>query len=124
MCDTTVTINYEDREQVERLGKDFHESDHIAPWHDLHQETRAQIVDALQAALREFADPKPRIEEPTGWLSVVEDGMGVQWYRWSVRPQDADKAWISVMDEGRCYPTGFDQIDAVRAVAPGVEVAE
>lgn len=71
------------------------------------------IADAIEQAT------KPRIEEPTGWLSVVEDNEGIQWYRWSVRPKDADKAWISVKDVGRCYPTGFDQIDVRRVLSEG-----
>jgi hypothetical protein len=35
--------------------------------------------EAVQAALREFVDPKPRIEEPRGLGAVVLDSRGAVW---------------------------------------------
>jgi hypothetical protein len=54
-----VVIDPEDREQVERLARDHHASGHIAAWGAMHENTRAGLVDEMQAALREFANPKP-----------------------------------------------------------------
>jgi hypothetical protein len=54
-----VVIDPEDREQVERLARDHHASGHIAAWGAMHENTRAGLVDEMQAALREYADPKP-----------------------------------------------------------------
>jgi len=105
-----VVIDPEDREQVERLNDAI---DVVGYHHD--------FVDRLQAALREFATPTPPpIEEPTGWLAVVKDQSGVEWYRWSVRPKDREQAWISVYDEGRCYPTAYADIAVVRVLSEGV----
>lgn len=38
-------------------------------------------IDQLQHALREFADPKPVIEEPTALYAVVKDRNGNKWCR-------------------------------------------
>lgn len=119
MCDTTVTINYEDREQVERLAKAFHESDHIAPWHDLHSETRAQIEAALAAALREFANPTPPIEEPAGLGAVVEDEKGDTWVLVDVTGADVKptrqwRAWWGNRP--------WSEIAATRVLSEGVPV--
>lgn len=77
-------------------------------------------VELMRNALREFADPKPRIEEPTNWLATVADDKGVEWYRWSVAPKHADRAWLSSTDEGRCYPTAWSEVRAVRVLSEGV----
>lgn len=68
-----VVIDPDDREQVERL---------------VSLQTAAEVgngmsfADALQAALREFADPKPpRPSEPTGLGAVIEDDKGDRWVR-------------------------------------------
>lgn len=107
-----VVIDPEDAEQVERLAD-------LLAW-ALHTSDTPRLADAL----REFADPKPRIEEPANWLSVIRDNEGIEWYRWSVRPKDRDQAWVPVWDEGRCYPTGWDDIHAVEIVSAGIELAE
>lgn len=75
-----VVIDPEDREQVERLAKAVHESDHIATWHDLYRETRWQIEDATQAALRSLTAPE-KPEEPLGLGAVVESADGGRWVR-------------------------------------------
>lgn len=87
-----VVIDPEDREQVERLAKAMHESDHIAPWHDLHNETRAQIEDAMQAALREFAAPTPaKPDEPLTGGSQVREADGTIWTRVEGQP---NRPWV------------------------------
>lgn len=117
-----VVIDPEDREDVERL-RDLWDAAHkeqqgFAP-SPAHKAARAN---GLQAALREFANPpSPKPEEPGGWLAVIEDDAGVEWYRWSVRPSDRHRAWISVMDEGRCYPTAYSDIAAVKVLNEGVQ---
>jgi hypothetical protein len=79
-----VIIDAEDREQVERLTKAYHER-------------RRQITDDtasdMQAALREFANPTPpKPEEPTGLGAVVcYDGspwVGLGHGRWLEVPED------------------------------------
>jgi len=69
-----IVIDPEDREQVERLSHYIAAAecgDGMAP------------LDAVQAALREIADPKPpKPAEPTGWLAAVEEpGRDRRWYR-------------------------------------------
>lgn len=78
-------------------------------------------VFSMQQALRAYASPEPEIEEPANWLAVVVDIDGVQWYRWSIRPKDHDRAWLSVWDEGRCYPTAWSALRPSRVLSPGVE---
>lgn len=111
-----VVIDPEDREQVEALAKGFHESDHIAPWHDLHSETRSQIEDALQAALRDLADPKaPKPEEPTGLGAVVVDGDGARFVK-MISDQSGWKRGEKVTHEYLAY----ENIDAVEVLSQGV----
>lgn len=71
---------------------------------------------AMQAALREFADPKPsKPEEPTGLGAVVEDANGLLWMRGK---SSSHLVWID--------PTAdFDnrhwgQIDAVKVLGDGI----
>lgn len=70
MCDTTVTIDYENREQVERLARflpvdwNLDQPDDPGTW--------VGAVDEMVHVLREFAAPTPQIEEPTGLGAVVE----------------------------------------------------
>ena len=65
-----VVIDPEDREAVERL--------YVAAWRAFNEDPGDDIADedvaGMQAALREFADPKPpRPDEPQGLGAVVED---------------------------------------------------
>lgn len=115
-----VVIDAEDREQVERLGRDFHESDHIAPWHDLHGETRSQICDAMQAALRSLLAPE-KPDEPQGLGAVVEDSTGRRWVRVAI----GGVGWIecnamTVLDAGKDIGRSYKRIDAVRVLSEGV----
>jgi hypothetical protein len=116
-----AVLDPEDREQVERLREAASRWADRVPYLDMREPGDLTHLDAFQAALREFADPKPpRPEEPPNWLAVVEDSKGVEWYRWSVRPKDREQAWISVFDEGRCYPTAYADLTPVRVLSPGV----
>ena len=112
MCDTTVTINYEDREQVERLVEELCEGQWGHRWGD-------EQVDKMQAALREFADPTPRIEEPTGLGAVVEDADGKTW---CLCRNDNRGGWVRT--DGKTFWKSFDQINAVRVLSEGVKAGE
>jgi len=106
-----VVIDPEDREQVERLTHVFYEvrglgSPALAP----------DRVTNMQAALREFADPKPpKPAEPTGLGAVVEDTGGVLWVRAGKSYTDPNwrvcggSEWIRYAD-----------IPAVRVLSEGV----
>ena len=116
-----VVIDPEDREAAERL-------------HDMYQRACADItggsrtaryderVDAMQAALREFADPKPpRIDEPTGRAATVEATCGCQPDKPKVFARDetawsSDKPW-----QARCGSHDWAVLDAVRVLFEGVQ---
>lgn len=77
------TIDYNDREQVERLH---------ALWCAaiVSKGTSAGQIDNLQAALREYANPTPpKPAEPTGLGAVVEDADGALWVRLTTRNSGA-----------------------------------
>jgi len=106
-----VVIDPEDREQVERLGKVV-----ARLWHE-----HPYVLDAVQAALREFANPTPpKPEEPTGLGAVVEDADGVRWVlnnprgygKWSRENAAADGL-------PRDYKT-WRMVTAVRVLSEGV----
>jgi hypothetical protein len=105
-----AVIDPEHREQVERLIRlqDKHFNDGI----------REVVNDFdlrdMQAALREYADPKPpRPEEPTGLGAVVEDAEGVRFVRTGVDGWE----WTQVGTGG---PICWAYIDAVRVLSEGV----
>lgn len=109
-----VVIDPKDREQVERLAALFRM--------ERVKGDRDAIVggstDAMQAALREFADLKPRIEEPAGLGAVVEDAEGALW----VRVDDPVHSWVAARRSEGAYTrrTKWDQIDVVRVLSEGV----
>lgn len=104
-----VVIDPEDREQVERLG-------------ELFSSRRDRFVgvlwrDAMQAALREFADPKPpRPEEPRNLGAVVEDAEGRVWLRGRRTLSFAD--WIDASGENDDRQWG--SINAVKVLSDGI----
>ena len=101
-----VVIDPEDREQVERL-----ELIYLSDEHDECIDT----VECMQAALREFANPKPpKPEEPTGLGAVVEDDEGSKW----VRVESRTGWWWRNSDGGT---RRWDDIDAVRVLGEGVQ---
>ena len=107
-----VVIDPEDRAQVEML-RDLWDGAHAEQQgHKPSASTKGARGNALQAALREFADPKPpKPDEPTGLGAVVEDADGLRWVRhadgWWGSPQQFDtRTWAA--------------IDAVRVLSHGV----
>lgn len=113
-----VVIDPEDREQVERLRDLMDEA-----WVDqgngqVEARTRGARGNALQAALCEFADPKPpKPEEPTGLGAVVEDARGERWV-WNAAGAGGNH-WLRVGP-----PTvwaAWTSIDAVRVLSEGVQ---
>ena len=104
-----VVIDAEDRRQVEQLEAAVREAN---GWNMLHHERRTA---ALQAALREFADPKPpRPEEPTGLGAVVEATHGNYFVRSERNP---DRPWDR--RGGGVCSYGWGEIDAVRVISEG-----
>lgn len=112
-----VVIDPEDREQVERLYALMWrpERGEVAPTSD--DPIYAEDVRDLTAALREFANPTPPIEEPTGLGAVVEDADGYQWV-YSGGPQPSgDRVWYSPNLNGTAL---YSEIAAVRVLSEGV----
>lgn len=73
-----AVIDFEDREQAERLVQALKR----AYWGDDASKVSSSLVNAMQAALREFADPKPpRPEEPVAVGALVTDHDGEMWVR-------------------------------------------
>lgn len=77
----------------------------------------------MQAALREFADPKPpKPDEPTGLGAVVEDADGQRFVRvCTLHPNRKATEWraASASDVAGTN-VEWDQIDAVRVLSEGV----
>jgi hypothetical protein len=109
-CRPVVVIDPEDRKQVERLVENYR----------THWGKAEKVADALQAALREFADPKPpKPKEPTGLGAVVEDEEGTFWVRdASVGAVVQDRYWSPSNDDGRL---AYADINAVRVLSEGVQ---
>ena len=108
-----VVIDPEDRAQVERLVRAFPDE-----WgFEQDEEAFRECTEDVQAALREFANPKPpKPAEPTGLGAVVEDAEGSKWVRserWPEQPWDP----CGVRDGG--FP--WEHIDAVRVLSEGVQ---
>lgn len=102
-----VVIDPEDREQVERLL--------CLGGYEVCGVSGGISVENMQAALREFANPKPpKPDEPMGLGAVVEDGEGEQWVR--VRRGSEDYPWA----KGRNAWRYWEEIDAVRVLSEGV----
>lgn len=105
-----VVIDPEDREQVERLRLGlFGTSSH------------AHGIEQMQQILREFANPTPRIEEPTGVGAVVLDDGGEQWVNLT-RSNAHVRPWVRLDDPYEWRD--FEDISAVRVLSPGVEVSQ
>lgn len=104
-------IDPEDREQVERLLMAY-----LAQRATLNG--NAQLGD-LQAALREFADPRiPKPDEPTGLGAVVEDVHGRRYQR-----VDRERAaWLrsDIPMEAALDWRDYTEVAAVRVLSEGV----
>ena len=109
-----VVIDPEDREQVKRLTEMYRSVDNSIGW------------GPLQAALREFADPKPpKPEEPTGLGAVVEDVVGVRWVRTESKPNIGGTVWTSAFHvtlADKAELREYVDIDAVKVLSEGVTV--
>lgn len=98
-----VVIDPEDMLAVERLQ-------------DLYLAAEAKGLSGLSmlAALREFADPKPPFEEPTGLGAVVEDDEGHLWIR------RGPVHFVAAELHADSGPRTWGEIDAVRVLSQGV----
>lgn len=107
-----VVIDYEDRKQVEWLLAVM--KDH--GWGGIDDEAPAD----LQAALREFANPTPPIEEPRGLGAVVEDAKGRLWFRMTVENQTwPGEVWQWQYGDGDERWSKWPEINAVRVLSEG-----
>lgn len=104
-----VVIDPEDREQVERFTHLFL-SHHWGSEHQTH-------TDAGQAALREFANPKPpKPDEPSRIGSRVEEANGIRYTRFSDSESHSGGDWIN--EDG--VRVQWSDLDAVRVLSEGV----
>ena len=108
-----VVIDPEDREAVERL------QDLFADERDRNGGQSRLVVggwaDAMQAALREYANPKPpKPDEPQGLGAVVESENGIRYSR------IGRKSGCWLRDDGGLSGYVWDEIAAVRVLSPGV----
>lgn len=121
-----AVIPIEDREQVERLRDLMDEawskqnSDHgFIPI----TQGKWQRGNALQDALRKYANPTPKIEEPTGLGAVVVDADGLRWTRYDT--QGDGQPWCCD-GPGPQRPVerrfSWSDINAVRVLSEGVAV--
>lgn len=111
-----VVIDPEDPEQVKQLTRalDRHFDGYERP------ALRPEDFESMQAALREFANPKPpKPDEPTSPLAIVEDASGVRWYRMPEK-RVPDHLWAA-FDDRADYDRDWSDIDAVRVVSEGVQ---
>jgi hypothetical protein len=69
---------------------------------------------SLRAALREFANPTPRTEEPQGLGAVVEDAEG---YRWVSAVHENRRRWYQPLRGGW---VDFADVGATRVLSEGV----
>lgn len=78
MSDTTVTIDYENREETDRLHDAVFQ---MGRWSTGETVNRDGLgYDDTQAALREFANPTPPpLAEPTDLAARVLDAKGREW---------------------------------------------
>lgn len=105
-----VVIDPEDREQVERLVDAYVTEMSV----DEHSGDHRGAVLKMQAALREFANPKPpKPVEPTGLGAVVEDVDGDRW----VRTDDEGEFWWHPPSRKSAK---WAELRAVRVLSEGV----
>jgi hypothetical protein len=101
-----AVIDPENREEVERLVSLF---DAIA----------GGALDAMQDALREFADPKPsKPAEPTAIGAVVEDADGIRWVRCR-RAGLHGVLGVEWESESTCAHRKYADIPVVRVLSEG-----
>lgn len=108
-----AVIDPEDREQVERLNEA------ICVAYGKANVLDGDRVTPMQAALREFANPKPpKPDEPTGMGAVVEDAYGQRYVGLGDRYSTGKLRWKG--GRGMKF-TSYDHIAAVRVLSEGVQ---
>lgn len=109
-----VVLDLEDREQMERLAQIYRE---VGEGNAVLGDERWTVPGLrMQAALRNLAAPKPRIEEPTGWGAVIEDNTGAYWTLYA--PEAG--AWINYREGKRRW----HELEVVRVLSEGVKAGE
>lgn len=111
-----AVVDTEDRREIQRLLIAFCRAANL---------TVGTIsgTDAMQAALREYANPKPpRPAEPQGLGAVVEDEDGTLWFRMAYENQTwPGEVWQEQYGDADRW-SKWDSVAAVRVLSPGVEV--
>lgn len=112
-----VVIDPEDRVQVEEFAQAY-----VATWHGARRgESTLEITTRqMQVALREFATPQPRIEEPTLPGAVIKTTDGKFWVRGEVL---GEFPWTSPADAACADWAAWSELDVVKVLSPGVEVS-
>jgi hypothetical protein len=114
-----VVIDPEDREQVERFREIASRWADQVPYSDMREPGDMDHTDAMQAALREFADPKPRIEEPTGLGAVVVEAGARRFTRWA--PVGHPRPWaLETADDRLVVAHAWDDLAVSEILSPGV----
>lgn len=109
-CRPVAVIDPEDADIVEHLLGLVYESDHA-----LTCGSGSCNRDTLAAALREFANPTPAIEEPQGLGAVVEDAEGARW----IRADASRMPWVSRFG-GNLNQQRWSGLNPVRVLSEGV----
>lgn len=112
-----AVIDPEDAEQVARLAALYAKWGNLTPdggW-DL---TRQRD---LAAALREYATPPPRVEEPTGRYAAIEDADGTEWVRIDGRQGFSWQRIGAPSMERNAYASWDGLAQPVRVLSTGVE---
>jgi hypothetical protein len=115
-CRLLVVIDPEDREQVERLIVAYYAQ--IDGYRYSTGDLPEKFSDNMRAALREFANPTPKPDEPMGLGAVVEDANG---RRWVLTECDSTPGTLWWVRPGVSTPH-WSFIDAVKVLSPGVPV--
>jgi hypothetical protein len=113
-----VVIDPEDASQVEAFTDTWV---HAKAGHNLGNSYPGE-VEHMTTALREFANPVPRIEEPQGLGAVVEDSEGVEWVRTERRRNLGGQVWQSafhVSQADRSLTREWEAVKAVRKLSNG-----
>lgn len=105
-----VVIDPEDAEQVERL---------VACVYEQPADLKKRTKEHWQQALREYANPKPPIIEPTGLGAVVEDSRGRTWIRYLRPGTSAPWLWSEAPEHVERLSV-WSAIDAVAVLSDGV----
>ena len=110
-----VAIDPEDRGAVERLAGLIDAAEDKDDNFNINADEWA--LNAMQAALREYANPTPpKPDEPQGLGAVVEDENGIRYSR------IGRKSGCWLRDDGGLSGYVWDEIAAARVLSPGVEV--